>query len=86
MSELLDDRNNLLLLESLVSGEAVSVNFSALSKILNKHRNTIKKKVDAIFERKIIDRPLCPFFGLYKIYPLLVVVHLNLPTDERFVK
>lgn len=86
MSELLDDRENLLLLESLVSGEAVSVNFSALSKILNKHRNTIKKKVDVIFERKIIDRPLCPFFGLYKIYPLLVVVHLNLPADERFVK
>ena len=86
MSELLDDKENLLLLESLVSGEAVSVNFNALSRILKKHRNTIKKKVDVIFERKIIDRPICPFLGLYKIYPLLVVIHLNLPSDERFVK
>lgn len=86
MSKLLDDKENLLLLDSLVSGEAVSVNFSALSKILNKHRNTIKKKVDTIFERKIIDRPICPFFGLYKIFPLLVVVRINLPADERFVK
>jgi len=86
MSELLDDRDNLLLLEDLVSGEAVSVNFSALSKILNKHRNTIKKKVNAIFIRKIIDRPVCSFIGLYKIYPLLVVVRLNLPEDDRFVR
>lgn len=86
MSDLLDDRKNLILLESLVSGEAVSVNFSALSRVLNKHRNTIKKKVDAIFDHRIIDRPICPFLGLYKVYPLLVVVRMNLPEDERFFK
>jgi hypothetical protein len=86
MSDLLDDRENLVLLESLVSGDAVSVNFSALSKILNKHRNTIKKKVEAIFDHRIIDRPICPFLGLYKVYPLLAVVRMNLPEDEKFVK
>jgi len=86
MSDLLDDRENLFLLESLVSGDAVSVNFSALSKILNKHRNTIKKKVEAIFDHRIIDRPICPFLGLYKVYPLLAVVRMNLPEDEKFVK
>lgn len=86
MSDLLEEWENLVLLESVISGEAVSVNLSALSKILNKHRNTIKKKVDIIFDRKIIDRPVCPFLGLYKIYPLLVVVRMNLPDDGRFVK
>ena len=86
MSDLLEEWENLVLLESVISGEAVSVNVSALSKILNKHRNTIKKKVDIIFDRKIIDRPVCPFIGLYKIYPLLVVVRMNLPDDERFFK
>lgn len=86
MSDLLDDRENLVLLESLVSGDAVSVNFSALSKILNKHRNTIKKKVEEIFDQRIIDRPICPFLGLYKVYPLLAVVRMNLPEDEKFVR
>ena len=86
MSDLLDDRENLVLLESLVSGDAVSVNFSALSKILDKHRNTIKKKVEAIFDHRIIDRPICPFLGLYKVYPLLAVVRMNLPEDENFVR
>ncbi|MDH5791118.1 MAG: winged helix-turn-helix domain-containing protein [Candidatus Bathyarchaeota archaeon] len=86
MSDLLDDRENLVLLESLVSGDAVSVNFSALSKILDKHRNTIKKKVEEIFDHRIIDRPICPFLGLYKVYPLLAVVRMNLPEDENFVR
>jgi predicted transcriptional regulator len=86
MSDLLDDRENLVLLESLVSGDAVSVNFSALSKILDKHRNTVKKKVEAIFDHRIIDRPICPFLGLYKVYPLLAVVRMNLPEDENFVR
>lgn len=86
MSDLLDDRENLVLLVSLVSGNAVSVNFSALSKILDKHRNTIKKKVEEIFDHRIIDKPICPFLGLYKVYPLLAVVRINLPEDENFVR
>lgn len=86
MTGLLDDRSNLILLENLVSGNAVSVNFSALSRTLDKHRNTIKKKVENIFDYKILNRPVFPFPGLYKIYPLLVAVHIDMPENEEFVK
>lgn len=86
MTDLLHDKDTLILLENLVSGKAVSVNFSALSKIFQKHRNTIKKKVEKIFDYKIIDRPVFPFQGLYKIYPLLVVIHIDLPENEDFIK
>lgn len=79
MSELLEDRDNLKLMEAVVSGEAVSVNISELSRILGKHRNTIKNKVDAIFEHNIVDPPIYPFHGLYRVYPLLAVVHLDIP-------
>jgi hypothetical protein len=41
-SELLEDETNLLLLKSLVSGESVSVNVNAMSRLLRKHRNTIR--------------------------------------------
>jgi len=86
MTDLLNDRDTLLLLESLISGNAVSVNFSALSRILDKHRNTIKKNVENIFDYKIISRPVFPFLGLYRIYPLLVAVHIDMPGNEKFVK
>jgi hypothetical protein len=79
MSELLEDMDNLKLMEELVSGNAVSVNISELSRILGKHRNTIKNKVDAIFEHNIIDPPIYPFHGLYRVYPLLAVVYLDIP-------
>jgi len=83
MSELLEDRDNLKLMEALVSGEAVSINISELSRILGKHRNTIKNKVDAIFEHNIIDTPIYPFHGLYRVYPLLAVVHLDIPDAKE---
>ena len=64
----------------------MSVNLSVLSKILDKHRNTIKKKVENIFNHNILNQPIFPFLGLYKIYPLLVVVQMNIPEDEKFKK
>ncbi len=79
MSELLEDQDNLRLMEELVSGKAVSVNISELSRILDKHRNTVKKRVEALFDANIIDHPIYPFHGLYKVYPLLAVVHMDLP-------
>jgi DNA-binding Lrp family transcriptional regulator len=79
MHDLLADEANLLLLQSLVSGEAVSVNLSSLSRTLGKHRNTIKKKVEAIFEHKILDRPVFKFPGLYQYYPLLIALNLDQP-------
>jgi hypothetical protein len=82
MSELLEDRNNLKLMDELVSGHAVSVNISELSRLLGRHRNTIKNKVDEIFNHKIIDPPVYPFHGLYKVYPLLAVVNLDIPDGK----
>ncbi|TFH13771.1 hypothetical protein E4H04_11405 [Candidatus Bathyarchaeota archaeon] len=86
MSELLEERDNLNLMEELVSGDAVSVNISELSRILGKHRNTIKNKVDAILEHKIIDPPIYPFHGLYRVYPLLAVVYLDIPDGKEYTE
>ncbi len=79
MSELLNDIDNLKLLEELVSGHAVSVNISELSRTLGKHRNTIKNKVDALLEHKILHDPFYPFNGLYRVYPLLGIIKLDIP-------
>jgi len=82
MSELLEDVDNLKLMEELVSGNAVSVNISELSRILGKHRNTIKNKVEGIFEHSILDSPFYPFRGLYRVYPLLAIVKLDIPDSK----
>ncbi len=79
MSDLLDDLANIQLLEEIVSGRAVSVNVSSLSRILDKHRNTIKNKVETLLEFKIIDPPYVPFQGLYKIFPLLAIINMDIP-------
>ncbi len=79
MSILLENLENVQLLEELVSGNAVSVNISALSRILDKHRNTIKQKVEHILENKIVDRPFFPFLGLYKVFPLLAIINVDIP-------
>jgi len=88
MTDLLDDRDNLILLENLVSGEAVSVNLSTLSRAVGKHRNTVKAKVESVFTHNILHRPIYPFLGLYRICPLLVVIQLDIPRNpldrERF--
>jgi hypothetical protein len=81
-SELLDDETNLLLLRSLVSGESVTVNINALARVLGRHRNTIRKEVLQLLEHKVVNAPVCPFMGLYKEYPLLVVVRADLPHEK----
>ncbi len=83
MSELLEDMDNLKIMDELVSGNAVSVNISELSRLLGRHRNTIKNKVDTIFDHNIIDPPVYPFHGLYKVYPLLAVVNLDIPDEKN---
>ncbi len=82
LSELCDE-TDLLLLRSLVSGESVSVNLSALSKKLGKHRNTIRKEILRLFEYEIVNEPVCPFVRLYQEYPLLVVVRADLPDEKQ---
>jgi len=83
MSQLLDDMDNLKLLEELVSGNAVSVNISELSRILGKHRNTIKNKVEDIFKHNILDHPIYPFHGLYRVYPVLAIIKVDIPDCKK---
>jgi hypothetical protein len=80
--ELLEDETNIRLLRSLVSGECVSVNINALSRSLHRHRNTVRKDVLWLLENKVVTRPICPFMGLYREYPLLVIVRADIP-DEK---
>jgi len=82
-SELLEDETNLLLLRSLVSGESVSANISALSDKMKRHRNTLRKGLADLIEHQVVNPPVCPFMGLYREYPLLVVVHADLPHEKR---
>ena len=86
VSQLLNDRLNLDILEALCSGNGVEVNISALSKIFGRHRNTIREQVNALFEHNIINRPIYPFIWLYNEYPLLVIVQADLPRNEKTEK
>jgi DNA-binding Lrp family transcriptional regulator len=81
--EMLEDEANLLLLRNLVSGRCVSVNLSALAKATGRHRNTVRNEVDELLRQRVVDRPVCPFMGLYREYPLLVVVRADLPDEKR---
>jgi hypothetical protein len=86
MAHPLNDALNLEILEAICSGDGVEVNISELSKIFNRHRNTIREQVNALFEYKIINRPVYPFLWLYNEYPLLVIVQADLPRNERTEK
>jgi len=77
---------NFRLLESLVYGSGVTVNIHCLSKNLRKHRNTVRKRVKEIFENKVLNPPIFPFMGLYKEYPLLVLIWFELPYGEATEK
>lgn len=83
MNSLLDDELNLELLKYLCSGIGVEINISQLSKILGKHRNTIKNKVNKLFEHNILDQPIYPYAGLWNEYPLMVVSRSEFPRDKK---
>ena len=89
MSQLLNNKLNLDILEEICSGRGVAININALSKNFNKHRNTIKSIVEELLIHKIIDRPIYPFFWLFREYPLLITSRAELPKIEevdRFLK
>ncbi len=89
MSDLLNDELNLNLLDFMCSGIGVEVNISELSKTLKKHRNTIKNRLNELFEHNIINKPIYPFLWLYKEFPLFVVTRADLPRDKltnRFIE
>ena len=86
MEDLINDEMNLKLLKDICLGQGVEVNISELSRSLKKHRNTIRDRVNALFEYKIINRPSYPFFWLYSEYPLMVIARSDLPRDEQTKK
>jgi len=83
MNELLSDKLNLMLLKEICAGNGLDINLTYLTKRMKRHRKTIRKKVDILLSKKIIDRPIFPFLELFRAYPLLVVVYADLPDDSR---
>jgi DNA-binding Lrp family transcriptional regulator len=83
MSDLLNDRTNLLLLQEICAGNGLEVNLTYLSKRLKKHRNTIRQRSRSLFSHKVVDRPVVPFLALFKERPLLVAVYADLPEDAK---
>lgn len=83
MSLLPDDPLDLLLLKNICAGRGLDINIAYLSRRLNKHRHTIRNRVNMLLSHRIIDRPVFPFRGLFNEYPLLVVSYADLPYDEK---
>ncbi|MGA2785739.1 MAG: hypothetical protein ABSF09_13685 [Candidatus Bathyarchaeia archaeon] len=79
---MIDEEADYPLLQSLVYGRGVSVNIQALTKALRKHRNTVRKKVEEIFDNKLLVPPFFPFVRLFREYPLLVLTETNLPYED----
>jgi DNA-binding Lrp family transcriptional regulator len=82
MSDLLKDKLNLQLLSNICSGEGVQVNINELSRILKKHRNTIRERVTQLFDHTIISKPSYPFSWLYNEYPLMIIARADFPRDD----
>lgn len=80
---LLDDEFNLRLLRYLVSGEGVEVNISAVSRFLNVHRATAKRRLSILFNNGILEQPRYPFINILEQYPLLVMVKADLPQTTQ---
>jgi DNA-binding Lrp family transcriptional regulator len=86
MTDLLNDESNLKLLREICSGNGVEVNISELSRSLKKHRNTIRDRLEPLFQYNILNKPIYPFFWLYREYPLMVLTLADLPRDEQTKK
>jgi hypothetical protein len=82
LNELLNNELNLKLLSNICSGNGVNVNINELSRSLGKHRNTIRDRLTKLFENKIINEPIYPFFWIYSEYPLMVIERADLPRDK----
>jgi len=78
----LENVTTLNLLKLLCAGEGVEINISALSKELNKHRNTVKDRVNQLLNYNIIEKPFYPLLWLFNKYPLLVISKDKFHRDE----
>jgi len=80
---LLEDEVNLQLLRYLVSGEGIHVNINAIAKEFNIHRNTAKKKIQWLYDQKILNPPFYSFPYLYTQWPILVLVKADIPRSNE---
>ena len=79
MSELLENKDNLMILESLVKSDSVSINFNELGRILSKNRGTIQDRVEKLIEKNIVEPPSFPFIHLFSAFPLLTLINMDIP-------
>ena len=82
MNKLLNNESTLKLLQLICAGEGVHINISKLAQEFNKHRNTIKSRVDQLIDLKIIEKPYYPLQWLLNEYPLLVISKEKFYRDE----
>ena len=82
MNRLLKNETTLKLLEHLCAGEGVEINVSLLSKEFNKHRNTIKNRINQLLDLKIIEEPYYPCLWVFNELPLLVISKDKFYRDE----
>jgi len=83
MDDLLKNELNLKILNLIVSGKGVEINTSNLSKQLNKHRNTIKDRINRLLKEKIINKPQYPFPWIFTELPLMVISRDHFLRDEK---
>jgi len=78
----LEDELNLRILRYLVSGQGVKVNISALSRKLDIHRATVRRRIESLNQNKILNEPQYPFPQLFQEYPLLILVKADIPRTQ----
>lgn len=83
---MIDPESDHPLIRSLVYGRGVSVNVHALSKALRRHRNTVRTRVQQLFDSGVLEKPFFPFVRLFKEYPLLVLTEAHFPYDDEVLK
>jgi predicted transcriptional regulator/DNA-binding Lrp family transcriptional regulator len=83
ISNLLEDKDNLDIIESLVKGESVTVNYSELGRILEKNRGTVQNRVEKLLINNIIEPPSFPFYYIFSAYPLLMITNMDIPDCEE---
>lgn len=83
--QLVYDATDLMILRRVCSGYGVEINVAALSKMLGRHKRTIRNRVTSLLKYGVVDRPVFPFKALFQEYPLLVISYADLPYDEKTI-
>lgn len=79
----LSDRLDLKILRHIIPGNFVKANISQISRELGIHRATAKRKLNMLFDKKILNPSLYPFPFLFERYPLLVLVKADMPRNPN---